>query len=440
MKAAIVVVVVLGILGAGVFFLFRGKSAQDAAQPETQTAKVEKGSVRMVVACTGRVVSNLDVEIKCKASGEIIKLPFDVSDVVEKGALLVELDPVNEQRTLKQAEVSLSASQAKLVTAGQNLEIAQRNLKTDEQRALAALQSAEAKAVDARNKADRMKQLLEKKLGSQEEYDTAETSAVQAAVELKNAQIRLEELKTQEAALEVKRQDIKSAEAQVESDDIAVETAETRLKDTKVMAPIAGIVTARNVQIGQIISSGISNVGGGTTVLTLSDLSRIFILASVDESDIGKVLLGLPVSVTADAFPGRHFRGKVERIATRGVSVSNVVTFEVKIEVTGEQKNLLKPEMTANVEIVAAEKEDVLLVPAEALTRKGRDQFVNVMGADGKPVERAVEIGISDGVKTEIVSGLSEGEIVTVRKGGADSRWNAGQRQGGGRRGPMMFH
>jgi HlyD family secretion protein len=435
-KILIALVVLAALAGGGVFLWTKVGAKDSAAAAATQTAKAEKGTIRSVVACTGRVVSNLDVEIKCKASGEIMKLPFDVSDAVEKGALLVELDPVDEQRNLKKAEIALSASQARLASARQNLDVAQRNLATDARRAQADLQSAKARAADARAKADRMRQLLEKKLGSQEECDTAETTAVQLAATLQGAEVRLEELKTLEAALEVKRQDVKLAEAQVESDQIALQVTGDRVRDTKVGAPITGVVTSRPVETGQIISSGISNVGGGTTVMTLSDLSRMFVVASVDESDIGRVQLGLPSVVTADAFPGRNFKGRVVRIATRGVTVSNVVTFEVKIEVEIERRAPLKPEMTANVEIVLAEKKDVLTVPVEAIGRKDRKAFVSVVGPGGVAEERAVETGIGDGTRMEIVKGLAEGETVTVRKGASESRWNSSKRQ----MGPMMFH
>jgi HlyD family secretion protein len=193
-----------------------------------------------------------------------------------------------------------------------------------------------------------------------------------------------------------------------------------------------GVVASRNVELGQIISSAISNVGGGTTVLTLSDLSRVFVLVSVDESDIGKVQLGQKAVVTADAYPGKFFDGKVVRIATRGVNLSNVVTFEVKMEVIAEAKSMLKPEMTANVEITAAEMDDTLLVPAEAVVRKARGKkFVTVVRDDGTKEEVPVEIGISDGTKTEITKGLDVGQTVVDYKGQSDSKWSGGQKSGG---------
>jgi len=427
----IVVVVVLGGGGAGYYYWWY-RPAQKSADPAETTAQVERGPIRILVASTGRVVSNLDVDIKCKASGEVAKLPFDVSDRVKKNDLLVELDPVDEQRVVHQAEVSLSASTAKLESARQDLAVAERTLATDHRRANAVLTAADSRSKDARAKADRMKELREKSLASQEDYDTAETAAVQAVSDLDAAKVKMDELKTQELALEVKRQAVKLAEATVEADQINLAIANDRLTDTKVLAPMDGVVAARGVQIGQIISSGISNVGGGTTVLTLSDLSRLFVVAAVDESEIGKVREGQTATVTADAYPGKTFRGQVVQIATRGVNLSNVVTFEVKIEVLGDAKSLLKPEMTANVEILAAAKDDAILVPAEAVVRKGRGrEVVTVVGEGGSKVEVAVAPGLSDGTKTEIPAGLTAGQTVLIPKGGAEGKWAAGQRTGG---------
>lgn len=175
--------------------------------------------------------------------------------------------------------------------------------------------------------------------------------------------------------------------------------------------------------------------------MVLSDLTRLFILASVDESDIGKVALGHKAIITADAFPGKRFFGKIERIATKGVNVSNVVTFEVKIEVQGKNKFLLKPEMTANVDIIVAEKEEVLMVPSEAVLQKKREPFVRVKNDDGSLEERTVQTGISDGVVTEIAGSLNQGDTIVYRKGEARSRWRTGRSRRGlsSRRGMRMI-
>jgi len=433
-KKIIILIIIAVIVGGGVFVWMNG-SAEEASQTDEPTvAEVERGSIKMSISTTGRVVSNLDVEIKCRAGGEVISLPFDVSDKVEARKLIVEIDPIYEQRKVDQATVSLSSSQAQKIQANLSLTIAEENLKTDQMRAEASLKSAEARYKDAVAKAERLKQLLAKKLTSQEEYDTANASAIQAASDLENAKIRIKELKIEELGLELKQQDVSLAEARVKSDQINLSDAEQRLEDTKVYAPISGVVSTRDVQIGQIISSGISNVGGGTTVMTLSDLSRIFILASVDESDIGKVRTDQAAEITVDAFPGMRFSGNVVRIATKGISSSNVVTFEVKIEVLSRNKKMLKPEMTANVEIIAEHVKNIVLVPVGAIFRGENGSIVNVLKPDGTEEERAVEKGITDGQFTEIKSGLTEGEKIIYRMGEAESKWRTQMRNSSMRR------
>jgi HlyD family secretion protein len=253
---------------------------------------------------------------------------------------------------------------------------------------------------------------------------------VQAIATLDQSRVKIEELQTQERVHEQLRQQIRIAEAQVTNDLTALDLARERLNDTKVYSPIDGVITARSVQIGQIISSGISNVGGGTTALTVSDLSRIFSLASVDEADIGKVAVGQPTEITVDAFPGKKFAGQVVRLAIRGVNVSNVVTFEVKIEVTSKDRGLLRPEMTTNVDIITAAQDRVLSVSSDAIVRKRGKAHVTVVKADGAKEDRTVETGISDGQRTEVTTGVAEGETV-VNYLGTDSKWKGSGRPRG---------
>jgi HlyD family secretion protein len=531
MMKTIVILLVLGGLGAGGWYYWRTTHPANAAAA-TQTVEVALGSITKSVACTGQIVSNLDVPIKGRASGEIIELPIDISVHVKEGDLLVKLDPEDEQRRLEQATVDLRASQAKLEQSKQNLELAKRTLVTDRERAKAGLTSAKAKAKDAMGKAERRKALLTQNLGTQEDYDDAESAAQQAQADVQTAQAALDAMDTQELALKVKEQDVQLAMTQVEADKIAVALAQQQLSYTTVLAPMDGTISALTVQKGTIVSSAISNVGGGSALMTLSDLSRIFVLASVDESDIGRVRIDEPAFLTVDAYPGRRFRGKVVRIATQGVSTSNVVTFEVKIEVLDESKDLLKPQMTASVQLIEASKSDVLSVPTAAIYRTSKNAppttgpssrpsrgdaaggalamdtsggagmtsggdsgrwtrggdaggpssrpsfaggngagtrpafaggnggptsrsarrggrgammagapenvFVTVVKPGGVQEERPIVIGLSDGNFAEVISGLTAGEQVVVRKNEADSRWRQ-QQQGPGGAGRMMM-
>ncbi len=399
----------------------KAKAQKAAALPVVQ---VIRRDITTKVVCNGKVVSNQDVEVKCKAGGQIIGLPFDISQVVKKGDVLVQLDPVDEKRKLKQAEVQLAASRAKLASAQQNLATATQTLATDRRRAQADLTATEQRAADAKAKAERMRQLLEKNLCSREEFDTVATTAAQAEADLEGTRVKLAELETQEQALEVRRQDVKLAEATVAGDEVQFAIAEDRLRDTTVFAPVDGVVSKRDIQIGQIIASAVSNVGGGTSLMIISDLSRMFVLAAVDESDIGKMKVGQRSIVTVDAWPGKLMKGEVVRVATRGTNTANVVTFEVKIEVKGEEKDLLKPEMTANLEIQTERKLGVLSVPVNAVARRAENYVVQLVKGKEKK-EAPVKIGLNDGNNIEVISGVAEGDSVELFRSDAGSKWNS---------------
>ena len=395
-------------------------------QNEVVTAKAVRGPLRQIVQCTGPIYSNLDVDIKCRASGEIRELPFNISDPVKKGDLLLALDPVDQQRSADQAKASVLAAQAKLDSAKAALAVAEQTLVADRLKAESALQLAERQVADTAAKAKREGQLLEKKFSSQELLETAQTAAVLAQQNVKAAQAQREAVKAEELGIEGKKQDILLNAAQLDQAKISLNLAQLQLSYTKIEAPIDGVVSTRPVQIGNIISSGISNVGGGTTVMTLSDLSHIFCYASVDESVIGDVQVGQPAEITADSFPRKRFKGEVVRIATTGVNLQNVITFQVRIEITSENKTLLKPQMSTNVVIIIADKPDVLQIPANAVIHKKGGDFVRVKSNAPEGEERPIEIGISDNRNTEVISGLKEGDEVIEQNPADETRWAAG--------------
>jgi HlyD family secretion protein len=423
MKKFIIILLLVCAVAAGWYYGINNKvevGQQD--KPDWKTIPVERGFIRMVVESTGRVVPELEVEIKCKASGEVINLPVDVSDRVKKGDLLVQLDPDDEKRSVERAEVALTVSQARLSQAKLKLEATERDLSTERMRTGADLGSAEAKKLETKAKLDRVEQLIKKEIASPQELEVAQAEHAKATADLESARARAEDIKTWDVQIASLRQEIKIAEAQVVSDKLSLSDARQRLEDTTVFAPIDGVVAERNVQVGQIIASGINNVGGGTAVMKLADLSRIYVLVSVDESDIGSIEVGQQSQITVDSHPDVVFPGQVVRVATKGTIDSNVVTFEVKVEIAGSDQHLLKPEMTANVEIVVAQKESVLLVPVAAMERGKREHFVTVK-KNGISDKRTVETGISDGEFMEVISGLSEGEQILIPENISQGRW-----------------
>ncbi len=411
--AFIFILLLAGTAGAFYWKARRDGPAKEAGTQYTPVA-VENRPLRQEVSCTGKIESNLDVEVKCKSTGQVVELPYDVSNPVEKGSLLLKVDPIDEERTVRQTEVKLASAKAKLARARQSLVVSGLDLERTRKEAHAVLKGAEASSKDLRDRAARTAALLKKEYASPEEVSSAESAAVQGETSLQKASAGIDGIKVSEAQLELLRQDINLAQADVDSIQIDLENAQQRLKETQVFAPISGVISTRLVQVGQIIASPVMNVGGGTSLLTLSDLSRIFVLADVDESDIGMVRDGQPAAVKVDAFPEDLFKGQVVRVATKGSEVSNVVTFEVKIEILDEAKSKLLPKMTADVDILVAEKDSAPSIPVEAIKRRGPDKVVLVPGAGREPEPVKVKTGVDDGTNVEIVSGLKAGDAILI--------------------------
>ncbi len=434
-KARLIIVLVVLVLVAGgaAWLLLRG-GPDAAAEAPPPTVRVERGDIVLTVEATGSVASNLDVDIKSKASGRIVSLPYDVSDRVprhepgenDEAALVVALDPVDEQRQVQRARSQRDAAEARLRQAEENLRIASAELEAATARAKATLASAQAGTELARIKVVRIRDLFSRNTAAKDELDTAEADYRVAGAQVQVAQAGIEQLKATALMIELRRAEVELAKASLAGAEVDLADALQQLADTRIYSPIDGVVTHRNVQIGQIVASGIVNVGGGTSMMTVSDLSRVFVVASVDESDIGRLVetgrLGQEVDITVDAYPGRHFAGAVERITPLGVSDAKVVTFTVKIEVTGEGRELLLPRMSANVSILASRKNGVLLAPNSAIHYDREQAWVSVL-REGRFVRQDVALGLNDGLRAEIVGGADEGDQLEAT-GGLRTLWS----------------
>lgn len=154
---------------------------------------------------------------------------------------------------------------------------------------------------------------------------------------------------------------------------------------------------------------------------------------------MGELKVGQEVTVQVDAFQGQSFVGKVVQISPEGKNQSNVITFETKIEITDENKHKLKSQMTAGVEIVVAKKNQILLVPSDAIISHGNKKVVNVVGDNKVASERLIEVGITDGVMTEVCSGLKINESISIPIKNIQSKWSKNSSNDRGQRPPMMF-
>lgn len=318
-KSVIIGVGLLVVLSGGYYLLQNGgesSPAQSRAQL-SRVVKVERGNLDLTVSANGVVQPINRVEIKSKASGQIVSLTFEEGETVQKGQLLIELDRTTAQNDFEQAKADLA--------------VAESNLKQQE------------------NNHRRAIELFDKGLISEQERDQAVLEKVRAEAQLVKARANLS-------------------------------SAEERLRDTRVLSPITGVILSRNVSLGQIISSGTSNVSGGTTLATIADMNEVYVETNVDEVDIGKVQVGQAARVVADAFPDDVFNGEVIRISPLGKTQQNVTTFNVIVLV----RNIggrLKAGMSTSVDIEIFKRRDVLLLPTEALKDPRSEQGRVLMAA-----------------------------------------------------------
>ena len=184
-----------------------------------------------------------------------------------------------------------------------------------------------------------------------------------------------------------------------------------------VVAPIDGLVLSRDVEVGDAVSSILVLGSSATLVMTLGDVHEVYVKGKVDESDIGKVTLGQPARIKVESFKDKTFNGKVTKISPMGVEKDNVTTFEVRVSVDNSSGEL-KPEMTANAEIVLEEHKNVLIVPEGSLKYdKNKQASVEVPDKNAKDGKREVKvkIGISNGSKTELLAGLKKDDKVILQ-------------------------
>lgn len=385
-------VVVLGLVAIG-YWWFKPAAVQPAGME--RTAIVERGDLVVSISASGTIEPVERVEVKSKASGEIVVLNVQEGDQVKKGQLVARLDPVTVQNDFDQAEADFKVAQV-----------------TREQR---------------ETDLNRQQDLFNQHFSSKSELD--------------NARLAYEE----------------SGAALVRTRALLA-SAKDRLEDTEIKAPIDGVVLTRPVEVGQIISSGTTTVTGGTLLCDIANMSQVYVAALVDETDIGRVQVGLRCDVRPEAYPNHPLHGEVLRIAPQARVEQNVTMFEVTCLVSNED-GLLKAGMNATVEMVLAQAEDVLTVPVRALSSnppdgQPADSGKVVASGDTAPARngggrggwsrghrdsderwaqvrsgsqrawRKVEVGLSNLDRVAVTSGLAEGDTVvyTLVSGALQSR------------------
>ncbi len=282
-----------------------------------QAVPVEARNIIVSAQAAGTIQPDTTVEVKSKASGEILEMLVETGQLVERGSLMVKVDQRTPRNTLAQAEAQLEVAQARLQNAG--------------------------------SQRSRANELYKSQSITQTEQESAVLGYANAKAEVVNAQV-------------------------------AVENAKIRMADTDVRAPITGTIIEKNVERGQVISSPTSDVGGGTILLKMADLNLVQVRTLVDETDIGKIKAGLRATVTVDAYPNTPFEGEVLKVEPQAETQQNVTMFPVIVRIQNRDGRL-RPGMNSEVEIHVGQRDSVPAVPNAALrTQRDVTSAAQVLG------------------------------------------------------------
>jgi HlyD family secretion protein len=292
-----------------------------------QAVPVERRDIIVSAQASGTVQPDTTVEVKSKASGEILDLAVETGQVVKRGALMVRVDPRIPRNAVAQAQADLEVAQARLTNANSQ-----------------------------KRRAD---ELFKSQSITEQEHE-------QALLDYANAN------------------------AEVIRARVAVDNARDQLDDTNVRAPINGTIIEKQVERGQVISSPTNDVGGGTVLLKMADLNLVQVRTLVDETDIGKIQPGQRATVTVEAFPSRPFSGTVLKIEPQAQTEQNVTMFPVLVRIDNKEA-LLRPGMNAEVEVHVGRRDDVLTVPNAALrTQRDVGSAAQVLGLSPEQVQRQI--------------------------------------------------
>ena len=371
--------VIIGLVAAGIGFGGWYWKQRANTAPPYQTRVVARGDLIQTVTATGQLNPVVNVQVGSQISGTILKLFVDFNSPVQAGQVVAQLDPATYQANVHQAEGELANARA-------NRELARIN-------------------------AARARELFEAKLIPQSERDQSVAT-------------------------------LQQAEATVTIREAALARSQIDLARCTIYSPVDGSVISRSVDVGQTVAASLS---APTLFVIANDLAKMQINANVAEADVGGIEIGQVVNFTVDAFPRRTFPGRVIQVRNSPVTIQNVVTYDTVVAVDNADLKL-KPGMTANVSIILAQRENVLTIPNAALRfrpvdeaaaktnqtasagagrgsrRRNQDdgqtsRTVYTLANGGKgaaPVAVTIETGIGDGVATEVVSGLQEGDVVVT--------------------------
>lgn len=457
-KLLLALLLLLG-LGGGGFAVYRQTviQPQQQAKRNRQTIPVTRENLTVTVAANGTVQPQMSINVSPKTSGVLKQLFVKEGDRVKKGQVLAKMDDSNLQGQLLQAKGQLTQADAnlqKLISGNRPQDIAQAMAQLKEAQAnlqkvqngnrpqdiaqararLLAAQSQLGQAESTFNQNDRLyKQgaISERIwLDSQAERDRAQSQVLEAqqALALQQAGSRSEDILQAQATVQQRQQAVSLAKAGSRIEDIAeargqvisargtLKTIQTQIDDTSIRAPFDGVVTRKYADPGAFVTP--TTAGSAVTSATSSSILSLAaenqIVANVAESNISQMRIGQNATITADAYPGKKFTGKVTQISPQSIVQQNVTSFEVKVAIIDDRENQLRSGMNVNVLFNAGELANALVVPTVAIVREVQGTGVYVRDENNRPQFVPITTGLTVDEKTEVRSGLKGNERIFI--------------------------
>ena len=395
MKRAVTVLVIIAAIGAGAGAYYIRRGAPDV---QVQTSPISRGDIIDTVGATGTLQAVTTVQVGSQVSGNIAWLGADFNSIVRKGQVIARLDPSLFEAQLQQARANLSQTQANLTKAESDLE--QRKVQLQ----------------DAQQKYTRAKELAARSLLPQSDLDSAKVAVDMA-----------------QAALASQQATVTQARAAVSQSQASVNQNQVNLDHTVITAPIDGIVTQRNVDVGQTVAASMQ---APTLFIIAADLTKMQVNANIDEADVGRIRPAQHVTFRVDAYPTETFEGTVSQIRLQPVVVQNVTTYGTVIDVPNAQLKL-KPGMTANVKIEIAKRSDALRIPNAALRFRPTTDLFAALNQPVPPELQGGGRGGRGGFGNRAggnVASAQQSSPVAVPQGSSGAQ-EAPRADGGGRRG-----
>lgn len=307
----------------------------------------------------------------------------------------------SSQAQVDQAEANYRSAESQFNLARQRANTLSEELQTTLKERQLAVEQARAQVTQAR--------------ANQSDVRISDQDLKQARIAVQQAQIALDRARANLRNDAIRRSEVEAARASTTRSRVSVENAKVQLDSTTVVAPRGGVVTLKYLEEGTIIPPGTSTFAQGTSLVQISDVSQLYVECAVDEADIGAVREGQRVRIIAEAFPGRPFDGRVERISPAATTANSITAVKVRVRVLPGAKTQVLPGMNATCEFVTLDKHDVLVIPSQAVKYEEGKAYVEVKSTDPlKPARKEIKLGEEGNDGIEVVSGLKEGEEVVV--------------------------